>query len=1428
MRRLARDRLITLGFVVFSFALALGQRPGWGTTDTKIDLHVDPGRFLSEVASVWTATGDLGEVHSSQYVGYLWPMGPFYAALHGVGLSAWVTERLWLGAIFALSAWGVLRLMDVLVGRPRGVAHVVAAAFYVLNPYMSVFTGRSTSALVGLLALPWLLVVVLHGARATAVGLRWASWWWPAAFALIVTSLGAGINGAVVGWMLVGTLVLLAYEPLIGTVRWRDSGAFLLRAGVLSVLASLWWIVPLMLYGRYGVDFLQFTEQPRAIWHTNAAPEALRLMGYWTSYASLGFYGRQSALFSEAGTMLFNPFVVGSSLLLPALGIAGFIWTRRQRYAPFFLLILLVGVAIEVAGFPSGTPVRHGMDWVYREFEVVRFMRTTQKAAPLVAIGSAGLLGLAAQFGWTRLRALRPGRLRPLALAAAPLALVALIALSALPLVRGTAPDENVTWKRIPSAWKDAGTDLDRTLPANSRALVLPGEIFAFYRWGGTVDNILPRLTDRPVAVRYETPYSDPHASDLLITVDGLVQQRRLVPGQLDPLLRLMGVRAVVSGSDADPTLSGALEPAAAAAELEGQGLTRPSRSFGPRAPVAAAHGDIGPGAVLPQVRRYDVQPGRGIVSVAPRTPAAIVDGSAQGLADLAAFGALPQRRPILYAGDLTKAQLRDEAASGAEVVVTDSNRRRQFLATHTQQNLGRTLAATELFGKESALIDPFPERGPDAQTVAALQGASYLRAPEGGGPLTFPERAPIQAFDGDPTTLWAAARYLRPSTRWLEVGFSKPRDVDHVDLMPVHDWRGIEREVDINGVRAPLQAGWNRVPVHLKDVTRLRIRLTKVDQPDSDLRGSGGFREIRIPGVHLRQPYRPPVLTAQALAGRDLSKVALSYVFERTMGDRPHQRDRYTDSPLVEHMSNRQDVEKQIDRLVFAPEARSYRVEAWAQPSVDTRDPVLDRMAGVATSSSFDSSSRFQNQPRYRASSAFDGSAGSDWIGVWARPSVPLPWISWETRRSLEIDHLRLSRSSLPIRHPTVVRLSWSGGSTPALPVGPGGEVRLPEPVRARSFRLTVLRARFAGDADAADRTTRAVGVAEVVVPGLEPVRVPRTGPVRAGCGSARIKVGGSTVPLRAGGTVEQFDVGVPLRARSCGGEVRMGGGTQSVRSLESPLTLDLLRLASAAPTALPAASGGGSVTDPGRLRADSIDGARVALDGPSWLVLGESFSTGWEATCDGRSLGEPTPINGYANGWRAPAECHDVSFEFTPQRTARAAYIAAAVVCLLLAIFLVVAALGGRHLAPAASLDRLLPDVTPRPMPLPRAAAIALAITVPLCLLFALRTSLLTFPLFTIVLWRGVRSEPLTAVAAAALGIAVPVMYAVISPRNRGGYNFDYSLELMRAHWVGVAGVLFLIAACWRALSSARGQADGPPISPTKTARAEYSRKS
>jgi arabinofuranan 3-O-arabinosyltransferase len=1414
---------MALGLVAMSFALAFWQRPGWATSDTKIDLHVDPAAFVSEVASVWSPSIDLGAIQGAQYSGYLWPTGPAFALLHEIGLSPWVAQRIWLGLLFAISAWGMLKLLDAFLGRPRGIPHLLGAGFYVLNPYTVIFTGRTSLTLLGYAVLPWLLLAVHRGVTAAREWRDWRGWWWAAAFALVLTSIGGGINAAVVGWMLVGPLALVVYEPLIGAVRWRDAGAFLLRVGVLGTLASLWWIAPLLVHVRYGIDFLQFTEQPRSIWGTNSATEALRLMAYWTSYIGVGFYGASRPLFTEAGTLLFNPLVVVASLALPALAVAGFVWTRRWRYAPFLLLLLLVGMAIEVAGFPNGTPAREGMEWVYRNVPLVRFMRTTQKAAPLVAVGVGGLLALFVHVALVRLREAPrgwAGRAGPVAL---PAAVGALILLGALPLVRGTAVEEQVVWKEIPPAWTSAGRDLDRELPRNSRAVVLPGQIFANYTWGGTTDAILPRVTERPVAVRYETPYSDPRANDLLWTVDRLVQQRRLLPGQLVPLLRLMGAGAVVSGSDDDVSRSGAVNAAAAAEELAGQGLAEPSRRYGPERSVPPPRGELGANTPLPQVRRYDVPSGRGLVSVARTASPAIVDGSAEGLAGLAAFGALPDRAPILYAGDLTAGELRRHADRGAEVVVSDSNRRRRFVPEFGHQNLGATLPEDEPIDENFALIEPFAERGSDAQTVAVLEGARYLRAPSSGGLLEFPEYAAIAAFDGDPETVWAADRYLHPRERWIEVGFERPRDVPYVDLLPVRDWRGIETEVDAGGVRAELGAGSTRVRLGLEDVSSLRIRITKVRQPPGDLRGNGGFREIRIPGVTLRQPLRPPVLAARALAGRDLSRTALTYLFERTTADAPFRRDRQTGSPLLELAGNRRDAEEQLDRLVFAPAARSYAVDAWVHPAVDARDPELDRLAGLEGPGRFESSGRFHNQPRFRASSAFDGDPETAWMGIWARPSAPYPWISWTAGRPASIETLRLAPAPAPARRAASVRLSWPGGATGPLPVAGDGTVVLPRRVRAPSFRLTVLRTRPAKGVPPRRAATRAVGIASLEGAGttIPPVGgsdrlEPSGGPLRTRCGDARVQVAGRSVPLRPRGTLEDLEAGRPLRARGCSGTVPLGEGVQRVRSLPAPFGIHLLRLRSPAPDPPPAPAGAGRVVSSGTLGNSSVEGVRVALDSPAWLVLGQSFSEGWRATCDGRSLGRPRPVNAYANGWRAPADCREVDFAFAPQDGVRAGYAISGVVCLALLAFLVAGWVRGRRrqaatpgaasAAPHTPAAFLPPDRA-GPLPLLRAVPLALALTVPLALLFAARTSVVLFPLLTLILWRGAGSRVLTTVAAVLLGVVVPPLYLLLTPRDRGGFNFEYSTELISAHWVAVGALVLLMAACWRTLAAARG---------------------
>ena len=63
-------------------------------------------------------------------------------------MPVWVAERLWMGALLALAAWGVVRLMDELYSRERGLPHVVAALVFAANPYVVSFASRASVALI--------------------------------------------------------------------------------------------------------------------------------------------------------------------------------------------------------------------------------------------------------------------------------------------------------------------------------------------------------------------------------------------------------------------------------------------------------------------------------------------------------------------------------------------------------------------------------------------------------------------------------------------------------------------------------------------------------------------------------------------------------------------------------------------------------------------------------------------------------------------------------------------------------------------------------------------------------------------------------------------------------------------------------------------------------------------------------------------------------------------------------------------------------------------------------------------------------------------------------------------------------------------------------------------------------------------------------
>ena len=162
-------RLIVPGLVALGYLLAFVQRPGKAIYDSRIELSADPSLFLHRVTSVWSPTVDLGHVQSGQFVGYLFPMAPWFAAGHAAGVPVWIVERLWMGTLLAAGRVGHRAPARRRLRPPRAGSRTSSPACC-SSPTRtsSVYATRGTVTLLAYAALPWLLLAANRGMRRAA------------------------------------------------------------------------------------------------------------------------------------------------------------------------------------------------------------------------------------------------------------------------------------------------------------------------------------------------------------------------------------------------------------------------------------------------------------------------------------------------------------------------------------------------------------------------------------------------------------------------------------------------------------------------------------------------------------------------------------------------------------------------------------------------------------------------------------------------------------------------------------------------------------------------------------------------------------------------------------------------------------------------------------------------------------------------------------------------------------------------------------------------------------------------------------------------------------------------------------------------------------------------------------------------------------
>ena len=266
-----------LGYLVLAataYLPLLLTSPGRVVADTKSYLYLDPGRLLERAPTMWDPNIGLGTV-THQNIGYLFPMGPYYWLMHALGVPAWVAQRLWLGTVLFLAGLGVLFLLRTLHVRGPGV--VVAAFVFMLSPYLLDYAARLSVILLPWAGLPWMIALVIRA-------LRDDGWRYPAIFAIVIQVVGSVNATALVFAGIVPVLWILYATFVTREVDWRRALTTVAKIGVLTILASLWWIVGLSVQSAYGLDILRFTETLATVSHTSLPSEVLRGLGYWFFY----------------------------------------------------------------------------------------------------------------------------------------------------------------------------------------------------------------------------------------------------------------------------------------------------------------------------------------------------------------------------------------------------------------------------------------------------------------------------------------------------------------------------------------------------------------------------------------------------------------------------------------------------------------------------------------------------------------------------------------------------------------------------------------------------------------------------------------------------------------------------------------------------------------------------------------------------------------------------------------------------------------------------------------------------------------------------------------------------------------------------------------------------------------------------------------
>ena len=1271
-----------------AFVPMLASQPGAVTDDTKTYLYLDPGRYVRQAVSLWDPSVGLGTV-THENIGYLLPMGPFYWAMAELHVPLWVAQRLWMGALLFAAGAGALYLCRT-VGLSGPGRYVTALAF-MFTPYVLQYAGRISVILMPWAGLPWMVAFVI-------LALRRGGWRYPALFALVV-ALVSGINASSILYVGIAPALWLPYAVVVAReASWRRAWGVAWKVGLLTALVSLWWAVGLQVEAAYGINVLKYTETVPSTSSASLASEIIRGLGYWYFYGTdrAGAWTQTSIAYTQ------NVWLIAASFLVPVLSFAAAVFSR-WRHRAYFVLMAVVGMVLAVGPNPYTDPSSVGS--VIKAFMVDTTaglaLRSTDRASPLVILSLAVFLG--AGVSAVAERVPRTG------LVIGGLAAAAVLAAST-PLWTGGIIAAGFDQPAVPPLYvRQAAASLDKVNPS-TRVYALPGNNFAAYRWGDTIDSVYPGLMTRPFVTHEEQIMGSQPTADLLQAIDSPLQDGTMDWNALGPMSSLLSAGNVLVQYDQAYERYDTPNPQQVAADLAvtppgltdpvSYGTPRPNVPLIPHFDEATLTRPPNQGWTAPLVS-YTVTHPRPVARTESAADPLVIDGDASGIVNASTVGLLAGNPSILYAGTLDTDPKLARATLGhpAQLVVTDTNRKQGYRWNSLNENTGYTETAGQ--GPDTAdpsdnPIDLFPTAPVDSQTTSVLQGVSSVTASSYGSSITYlPEDQPAAALDNNSQTAWLDNSIVDPVGQWWQVVLQHPLTIHQLTLLqpqtgdPDRYVKAVTLTFD-GGHPVTIRLGSTSktppgqvVTFPTRTFTTLRITVSAIgngDDADTPItaRSSVGFAEVGIPGVSVHQLIAMPEDLLRMAGTASLSdRLDLVMTRLRSSGFPP-----------------RTDVEATLARTFWLPTPRRFSLVGDARISSLIPDDEIDRLVGRPgadhTGIVAYSLGRLPGDLRAGAIATVDGNTSTAWQPGFGATHQAGQWLQYTLARPITFDHLDLGivadgQHSVP----TQITVSADSGSTtftvPPVADGsvPGSVTDVPVsfgPLRGQSIRITVDKVRLEDTSNYYSQSPIALplGIAEVGIPGLAAAPLPADIP--SPCRNDLLTVDGKPLWVSVSGSTATALDRQALTVSLCGpdaGGLDLGGGTHVLRSTAGQtsgfdidqLALDSapgggpMPLASATTLAAPAVPASPSV----HVGHQSATAMRLTVDGvgdgpgraPFDLVLGESVNAGWKATVVGApgstgDLGSPVLVDGFANGWRIDpstlgAAVHDGSLTVT-----------------------------------------------------------------------------------------------------------------------------------------------------------------------------------